>query len=84
MEFKLVIFIGGYILQHIGSYILIKKIHDKKSLQGISLESQVMYFIGTIMRLLYIFDTRLSETFLIWIDLAAAVGLETYILYLFY
>ena len=43
-----------------------------------------MYFIGTLMRGIYVSDTRLGNTTLTWIELGIAISLSLYIFYLFY
>ena len=42
-----------------------------------------MYFVGTIMRLIYVFDTRLMDFWLSWVELVLSLCLNIYILYLF-
>jgi len=42
-----------------------------------------MYFIGTLARLIYIHDTRLSDLWFQWFELALTLSVGAYILYLF-
>lgn len=43
-----------------------------------------MYFVGGVLRFLYISDTRLLTYVLIWLELLLLVVLSAYIFYLFY
>ncbi|CAD8203214.1 unnamed protein product [Paramecium octaurelia] len=84
MDLILIIFTLGYLVQHAGAYFLIKYIYEKKNIIGLALETQVMYFIGAVMRILYISDTRLLSFFLIWIELVISIVLSAFIFYLFH
>jgi ER lumen protein retaining receptor len=43
-----------------------------------------MYFLGTLMRCIYVFDTRLINNYFIFFELIFSVALFIYIVYLFY
>jgi len=59
MEYLLLVFTLGYLIQDFANLILILRIRRKRSIEGLSKETQIMYFLGTFMRFIYIFDTRL-------------------------
>jgi ER lumen protein retaining receptor len=84
MELLLLIFIVGYLIQDIGSIILLLRIHQRKSIDGLSLESQALYFLGTILRLMYVTDTRLASLSIIWIELVLSLSLFCAIFRYFY
>lgn len=84
MEFILFMFMMGYIAQLVGNYILIMKIRKQKNIEGLSFETQVIYLIGSLVRGIWVFETRLSNTWLFWPELLASIGSSGYLVYLFY
>lgn len=84
MEFILLLFTVGYLFQHAGSLILIRQIHKRQSIEGLSRDTQISFLIGAISRIFWVFDTRLMYFPLIWIELILSVVSGAYILYLFH
>lgn len=84
MDIVIILFMAGYLIQDLSSLILIFRIKDKKSIEGLSLETQLMYFIGTLMRCVYVFDTRLINNYFIFFELLFSISLFCYIIHLFY
>lgn len=84
MELVLLLFIKGYIVQDIGSIILLLRIIKQRSIDGLSLQSQVMYGLGTLMRCVYTFDTRLYSFWIVWLEMIVALTLHVLIFCYFY
>lgn len=55
------LFIFGYLIQMVGSYMLLNKIWKKKSIYGLSSDTQVCLFVSTLSRVVWVKDTRLME-----------------------
>jgi ER lumen protein retaining receptor len=83
MEPVLLIFTAGYVSQLIGNYLLIKKIREERHTEGLAFDTQVIYLIGSIVRAIWILETRLSGLFLVWLELALSIGSNVYLVYLF-
>jgi len=84
MELLLLLFNLGYLSQLVGNYILIQKIRKQKNIEGLSFETQVIYLIGALVRCIWVFETRLSGTFVVWIELLLSVGSSSYLVFLFW
>ena len=84
MELILLIFTFGYLFQHAGSIILIRQIHKRQSIEGLSIDTQISFLIGAFSRIVWVFDTRLMYFPLIWIELILSLISGAYILYLFH
>jgi len=84
MELVLLLFNLGYIGQLVGNYFLIQKIRKQKNIEGLSFETQIIYLIGALVRCVWIFETRLSGTFTVWLELLLNVGSSSYLIYLFW
>lgn len=82
MELVLMLFTLGYIAQFAGNYLLIMKIRKQKSIEGLSFETQIIYLIGSLVRCIWVFDTRLTSNFLVWIELLLSVASYGYLVYL--
>eukprot|EP01066_Platyproteum_vivax_P007229 Platyproteum_vivax@DN2778_c0_g1_i1.p1 len=67
------LFIGGYIIHFFASCLLIWKIHQQKSVYGLSFDTQIAYLLACISRVVWSVDTRLVETYLAYLE----VGLST-------
>ncbi|EAR98957.1 ER lumen protein retaining receptor (macronuclear) [Tetrahymena thermophila SB210] len=84
MELVLLLFLLGYVIQDAGCVILLLRILKQRSVDGLSLQSQVMYGLGTLMRVIYTFDTRLSNYTIVFVEMMVAVLLHIGILYGFF
>jgi ER lumen protein retaining receptor len=84
MELVLVIFTLGYICHLVGNALLIKKLREKKNIEGLAFETQIIYLIGSVVRCIWVFDTRLTSLFLVWVELLLSVSSNAYIVYLFW
>jgi len=78
----IIFFVMGYLVQLVASCALLYKITKKRSVYGISVDTQIMFFISCICRCIWTIDTRLVETVWAYLELilscAAAVGLVCY------
>ncbi len=84
MELILLLFTLGYVAQLIGNYLLIMKIRKQKNIEGLSFETQIIYLIGSIVRCIWVFDTRLTNLFLVWLELLLSVSSNAYLVHLFW
>ena len=76
------LFTIGYILQHVGTVLMIKRILRQKSIYGVSVDTQLCFLIATFARVVWSFDTRLAGMPLTYLDLAVSIGLLSYTVYL--
>lgn len=84
MELVLLLFTLGYVSQLVGNALLIKKLREKKNIEGLAFETQIIYLIGSIIRCIWVFDTRLSTLWIVWVELLLSVGSNSYLVYLFW
>eukprot|EP01055_Gregarina_sp_Pseudo9_P005323 Gregarina_sp_Pseudo_9__5322@NODE_625_length_2471_cov_78_035362_g589_i0_p2_GENE_NODE_625_length_2471_cov_78_035362_g589_i0NODE_625_length_2471_cov_78_035362_g589_i0_p2_ORF_typecomplete_len221_score50_66ER_lumen_recept/PF00810_18/4_9e25ER_lumen_recept/PF00810_18/1_8e04PQloop/PF04193_14/0_056PQloop/PF04193_14/7_1e02PQloop/PF04193_14/4_1e03DUF1118/PF06549_12/0_14_NODE_625_length_2471_cov_78_035362_g589_i017152377 len=71
---EVVWFIGGYITQLIGSFLLLSRIWQRQSIYGLSIDTQICYLLSTFARCLWSFDTRLIETRIAHLELFCAMS----------
>ena len=83
-EPALLLFTLGYMLQHAGTFILVKRIKELRSVAGLSLDTQVLYLIGALTKFTWISSSRLIKFPLVWIELGISVVQGFYLLFLFY
>jgi hypothetical protein len=79
---QLYLFVFGYLFEHIGNAIMIYKLQKQKSMYGISIDTQVCLLLTTLSRVLWMWDTQLSRLWISMVEIAAAVLLHAYIVYL--
>jgi len=72
----------GYIFQHIGTLIQIKKIEKKRSTEGVCVDTQILFFIGALARVIWISDTQLKNFWLTYVELVLAFLTISYCLYI--
>ncbi|XP_055388448.1 ER lumen protein-retaining receptor 3-like [Condylostylus longicornis] len=66
------LFIIGYLIQVVGSLLLLVKVWSKKSVYGLSSDTQICFLISTLSRIVWSMDTRLVETYLAYAELASS------------
>lgn len=66
------LFIIGYLIQMIGSLLLLVKVWSKKSVYGLSSDTQICFLTSTLSRIIWSMDTRLVETYLAYAELIAS------------
>jgi ER lumen protein retaining receptor len=84
MSFVLWLFEIGYILQHLATIFQIYRIQRKRKTEMVSLETNVLFFIGAMSRLLWMWDSMLKGFILSYIEIVLALGSLLYIFYLFH
>jgi len=83
MEPVLLLFTAGYFCQLVGNFLLIRKIRREKHTEGLSFDTQIIYLIGSIVRAIWIFETRLAGLILVWVELFLSIGSNGYLVHLF-
>jgi ER lumen protein retaining receptor len=76
------IFNIGYLFQHIGTILQIKRIENKKSIEGVSIDTQILFLIGAIARYFWVSDTILKLYNVTYVELFLAVSTLLYTLYI--
>jgi ER lumen protein retaining receptor len=82
MAFILWIFNIAYLFQHLGSFLQIKRIEKKRSIEGVCLDTQILFLIGALSRSIWVFDTMLKDFFVTYIELVLAFVSLVYTLYI--
>lgn len=76
------IFNIGYLFQHIGTILQIMRIEKKRDIEGVCVDTQILFLIGAIARYIWIYDTILKYFYLTYIELVLAVVSLLYTLYI--
>lgn len=84
MAFELWLFEGGYLLQHVATMFQIMKILRKRSNELVSLETNVLFLLGALSRIGWMWDSMLKNFYLAYIEILLALVTSAYIIYLFY
>lgn len=79
---ELWLFLLSYVAHHGGNAVLLYKIQKKKSIDGICIDTQVMFLIGAVLRVIWVTDSKLYRLPILWLELPASIGIHSYILYL--
>ena len=82
MELVAWIFNLGYLFQHIGTLLQIRRIENKKNIEGVSIDTQILFLLGTIARCIWISDTILKSHYVTYIELCLALVTLFYTLYI--
>lgn len=72
MSVVLLLFNAGYLCQHLGTFLQILRIENRKDIEGVSVDTQILFLIGAIARIVWITDTMLKDSFLTYVELALA------------
>ena len=84
LTLQLYLFVLGYIFEHIGNGVMIYKLLKQKSMYGISIDMQLCLLVSTLARVVWMFDTQLTNLWISKIEVCTAVGMHAYIVYLCY
>ena len=76
-------FEGGYLFQHTATLFQILKMIKRKNSECVSLETNVLFLIGAISRIFWIFGSSLSEIYITYIELLLAITSLSYVIYLY-
>jgi hypothetical protein len=82
MSLVLYIFNIGYLFQHLGTFLQIRRIERKRDTGGVSIDTQILFLLGALARMYWITDTLLKGFYLTYIELAFAMSSLSYTLYL--
>lgn len=83
MSFVLWLFELGYILQHAATIFQILRIQSRKSTEIISFDTNIMFLIGALSRLVWMWDSMLKGFFLAYIEIIMALTSLIYIIFLY-
>lgn len=83
MAFVLYLFEIGYILQHMATCAQILKMKNKRNTEVVSFETNILFLIGAISRLVWMWDSMLKGMFLSYIEIILALGTSIYFVYVF-
>merc|ERR1712062_131730 len=81
---EIVFFIGGYFVQAASSCLLIHKLRTTRSTYGLSVHTQILFFIATLVRFLWVKETRLMDTPLTLLEMFSSLITQGIILYYFW
>ena len=84
MEFLLILFVAGYLGQLFANLILVTKIRQSKTIYGLCEDTQQVFFLATLSRVVWMYDTRLTSMYLASFEVFTNVCLMAYICYLCY
>ena len=76
-------FEGGYLFQHTATLFQILKMIKRKNSECVSLETNVLFLIGAISRIFWVFGSSLSEIYITYIELLLAITSLSYVIYLY-
>lgn len=82
-RFVLWIFEIGYLFQHIATGFQILKILKKQNSEMVSLETNVLFLIGAITRIGWMWDSMLKSFYISYIEILLAIGTLGYVIYLY-
>jgi TRAP-type uncharacterized transport system fused permease subunit len=77
------IFEFGYLLQHLATFFQINRINKVKNTDMVSLDTNIYFLVGTICRLVWMWDSALKSFYLAYIEITISVLASLYILWLF-
>ena len=76
-------FEGGYLFQHVATLFQILKMIKKNNSECVSLETNILFLIGSISRLFWISGSTLSELYITYIELLLGLSTSSYAIYLY-
>ena len=76
-------FEGGYLFQHAATLFQILKMTKRKNSECISLETNILFLIGAISRILWIPRSSLSDIYITYIEILLAITTSSYVIYLY-
>ena len=80
-QLSLWLFTLSYLAQGVGSFILAYKIHSKNASFGVSIDTQLMLFVATAVRWIWIFDTDLIKLPFALAELVFSMIMSMYLVY---
>ena len=83
MVFILLLFEGGYIFQHLATFFQILKILKRNNSECVSLITNILFLVGAISRIGWIWDSLLKNYWLTYIEIILAILTQCYVIYLY-
>jgi uncharacterized protein with PQ loop repeat len=74
------IFNIGYLFQHVGTLLQIRRIEKRKNIDGVSIDTQILFLVGAIARCFWVSDTILKKFKITYIELFLAIVTLSYTL----
>eukprot|EP00743_Colponemidia_sp_Colp-15_P001590 GILK01001736.1.p1 GENE.GILK01001736.1~~GILK01001736.1.p1 ORF type:complete len:224 (-),score=33.43 GILK01001736.1:198-869(-) len=75
------LFTLGYFAQFVGTSILLYKIRKQRSIYGLSVDTQQMFLLAAIVRVIWVFDTRLTQLSLVYVEMVLSILFSLGIVY---
>ena len=82
-KFILYLFEGGYLFQHAATLFQILKMTKRNNSECVSLETNILFLIGTISRIIWIPQSSLSDIYITYIEILLAIITLSYVIYLY-
>ena len=79
----LYIFEGGYLFQHTATLFQILKMTKRNNSECVSLETNILFLLGTLSRILWIPQSSLSDIYITYIEILLAITTLSYVIYLY-
>jgi hypothetical protein len=76
------IFNFGYLFQHVGTILQIGRIEKSKNMDGVSIDTQILFLVGAIARCFWVNDTVLKKFNITYIELFLALTTLCYTLFI--
>ena len=76
-------FEGGYLFQHLATLFQILKMTKRQNSECVSLETNILFLIGSLSRVCWVYDSSLRDFFLTYIELFLAFASLGYVIYLY-
>ena len=76
-------FEGGYLFQHTATLFQILKMTKRRNSECVSLETNILFLIGAISRILWIPSSSLSDIYITYIEIWLAITTLSYVIYLY-
>lgn len=73
----------GYVLQHIATIFQIKRIKEKRTTELISLDTNLFFLIGSICRVIWMWDSMLANFTFAYLEIIVAFSSLSYLVYLY-
>ena len=75
-------FEGGYLFQHVATLFQIMKIRKKQNSECVSLETNILFLIGSISRIFWLSNSALSDLYITYFELLLGLATLSYLIYL--
>jgi len=84
MQLILYTFIIGYMIQHLATLMQIYRIRQRRNTELVSLDTNIYFLLGAITRGIWMWDSALSKFYLAYLEVLLGIGLQIYIIHLYY